>query len=116
MTATEIITSIVMFIGIFFTVSSAVGIIRMPDVYSRVSVAGKSTTFGVAFVVLAVFIYFIPKGIFEFRLLLTIVFLFLAAPMSGLMIDRSAHRRGVPLEETHVVDDLRDAYSETKED
>lgn len=88
---------------------SAFGVMRLPDVYSRMHAAGKSSTLGVIFLMLAVIIYFLPKE-FNAKILLVIVFVFMTAPLSGLLINRSAYRRGVPLDKSSVRDDLQEMY------
>jgi len=86
----------------------------LPDVYSRMHAAGKSGTLGVVFLMLAVFLYFIPEGIINAKILLAIIFVFMTAPLSALMIDRSAYRIGVPLEKNSVQDDLKVMYDQQK--
>src|SRR5690625_5337582 len=84
---------------------------RLPDVYSRMHAAGKSSTLGVVSLMLAAFLYFIPEGIINAKILLAILFIFMTAPLSALMITRSAYRIGVPLEKNSVQDDLKDRKS-----
>lgn len=110
LTATEVIVSIFILVGVFFTFLSAIGVIRLPDVYSRMHAAGKSSTLGVISLMLATFIYFIPEGIVNAKILLAILFVFLTAPLSSLMVTRSAYRIGVPLEKKTVQDDLKKMY------
>lgn len=112
LTAIEIIASILVLIGVFFTLLSAIGVIRLPDVYSRMHAAGKSSTLGVIFLMLAVFVYFIPQGIVNGKILLAIVFVFITAPLSALMVNRSAYRIGVPLAKNSVQDDLKKMYKQ----
>lgn len=112
MTTIEIIVSFFVLVGVFFTLLSAIGIIRLPDVYSRMHAAGKSSTFGVISLIIAAFLYFIPDGDFNVKLLLAILFVFMTAPLSSLMINRSAYRFGVPLEKDTVQDDLKEVYEE----
>lgn len=97
-------------VGVFFTLLSALGIIRLADVYTRMHAAGKSSTFGVISLIIAVFLYFIPEGIFNVKLLLAILFVFMTAPLSALMINRTAYKLGVPLEKNTVQDDLQKMY------
>ena len=114
LTVIEIITCIFILIGVFFTFLSAVGVIRLPDVYSRMHAAGKSSTLGVIFLMLAVVVYFIPEGIINAKILLAIIFVFMTAPLSSLMVNRSAYRIGVPLEKNNVQDDLKEMYNQEK--
>ena len=115
LTTIEIIVSIFVLIGVFFTLLSAIGVLRLPDVYSRVHAAGKSSTFGVISLMIAAFLYFIPEGIVNVKILLAIVFVFMTAPLSALMLNRSAYRIGVPLEKNTVQDDLKEMYDQRKE-
>lgn len=114
LTTIEIIVSIFILIGVFFTLLSSVGVLRLPDVYSRVHAAGKSSTFGVIFLMIATFLYFIPEGIINVKILLAIIFVFITAPLSSLMINRSSYRIGVPLEKNSVQDDLKEIYNQRK--
>ncbi|MCF3944884.1 monovalent cation/H(+) antiporter subunit G [Oceanobacillus sp. APA_J-2(6-2)] len=114
MTTTEIITSFFLIVGSFFTFLSAIGVIRLHDVYSRVHAAGKSSTFGMISLMIAAFIYFIPEGIFNVKILLAILFVFMTAPLGALLINRSAYRNGVSMEKNTVQDDLKEAYKDEK--
>ena len=110
LTATEIIVSIFILIGVFFTLLSAIGVIRLPDVYNRMHAAGKSSTLGVISLMIATVIYFIPEGVMNAKILLSIFFIFITAPLSSLMVTRSAYRIGVPLEKKTIQDDLKNMY------
>ncbi len=104
----EIIAAILILIGTFFSFLSAIGILRLPDVYTRSHAASKSTTLGVLCILTGTFLFFlITDYYFSIRLLLGIFFVFLTAPVSAHMICRSAHRSGVPLSDTSVQDDLK---------
>ncbi|WP_080876311.1 monovalent cation/H(+) antiporter subunit G [Oceanobacillus timonensis] len=106
----DILVAIFVVIGVFFAVVSAIGIVRLKDVYSRAHASGKSATLGVIFIMLAVFIHFLSQGIMNAKVLLAIVFLFLTAPVASLMITRSAYRTGVKLDKNTGIDDLKEMY------
>lgn len=110
LTTNEIFVSIFILIGVFFTLLSAIGVLRLPDVYSRVHAAGKSSTLGVISLMIAAFLYFIPEGIVNVKILLAIIFVFITAPLSALVINRTSYRIGVPLEKNTIQDDLKKAY------
>lgn len=114
MTTIEIITSFFLLVGAFFTLLAAVGIIRLKDVYSRMHAAGKTSTFGMISLMIAAFIYFIPDGYFNIKILLAILFVFMTAPLGALMVNRSAYRNGVPLEKNTLQDDLKEMYKDEK--
>lgn len=106
----DTIVAIFVIIGVFFTVVSAIGIVRLKDVYSRTHASGKSATLGVIFIMLAVFIHFLSQGVVNAKVLLAIIFLFLTAPVASLMITRSAYRNGVKFDKRTVTDDLKEMY------
>ncbi|MEK4301770.1 monovalent cation/H(+) antiporter subunit G [Oceanobacillus sp. FSL W8-0428] len=106
----EVIVAVFVIIGVFFAVVSAIGIVRLKDVYSRAHASGKSATLGVIFIMLAVFIHFLSQGEMNAKILLAILFLFLTAPVASLMITRSAYRNGVKLDKNTVIDDLKEMY------
>ncbi|WP_078552737.1 monovalent cation/H(+) antiporter subunit G [Bacillus alkalicellulosilyticus] len=112
MSLIEIIISILVLLGGLLSLLGAIGIIRFPDVYGRLHAATKSATLGVILIMLATFLYFlIIEQQFVVKVLLTIVFVFLTAPVAGLMMSRSAYRIGVPLWEKSVQDDLKHKVS-----
>ncbi|MCX7675012.1 MAG: monovalent cation/H(+) antiporter subunit G [Bdellovibrionaceae bacterium] len=46
-------------IALFFTLSAAIGVWRLPDFYTRMHAASKVSSFGVGFLLVAVRIYFL---------------------------------------------------------
>jgi multicomponent Na+:H+ antiporter subunit G len=108
---TEIIISLFVLLGGFLSLLGSIGIIRFPDVYGRLHAATKSATLGVISIMLAVFVHFhFVEGLFSGKILLTIVFVFLTAPVAGFMISRSAYNVGVELWDQSVQDDLKKAF------
>jgi multicomponent Na+:H+ antiporter subunit G len=86
---------------------AAVGVVRMPDVFSRMQAATKASSLGIGCMMLAVAVYFGDLAITT-RVLMIVVFIFLTAPVSAHMIGRAAYRVGVPPWKGTVIDDLRD--------
>ncbi|WP_027963509.1 monovalent cation/H(+) antiporter subunit G [Halalkalibacillus halophilus] len=108
----EILISILLLLGTFFSISGSLGILRFPDVYTRLHAATKAATLGVACVLLGSFIYlFFDQGIISGKLLLGILFVLITAPISGHMISRAAYNSGVDLwersEKDHLSKDLK---------
>ncbi|WP_059102700.1 monovalent cation/H(+) antiporter subunit G [Shouchella shacheensis] len=115
MTAIEWIVSIFVIVGGFFSLLAGIGLIRLPDVYARLHATGKNSTFGVVTIMLGTFLYFlIENEMFIGKLLLTILFVFITAPVAALMISRSAYRTGVPLHPTSVRDEMKPFYEEER--
>jgi len=107
----EIIISFFIIVGTFFVISGSIGMLRFPDVYSRLHAATKSSTLGVAGILIGAFLYFLlDEGVVAGKLLLGILFLLLTAPVGGHMISRAAYIRGVSVWANHVEkDELHDA-------
>jgi multicomponent Na+:H+ antiporter subunit G len=114
-TAIEVIVAILILIGTFFSFLSAIGLVRLPDVYTRSHAASKSTTLGVLCTLFGTFLYFLfSDSYISIRLILGIFFVFLTAPVSAHMICRSAYRSNVKLAEVSVQDDLEEYLSQYK--
>lgn len=111
----EIVCALLLLSGAAFMLLSAVGILRMPDLYMRMSAATKASTLGAAAMMLAAAVYFGESGITA-RAVATIIFLLLTAPIAAHMIGRAAYFTGVPLWEKTKFDELAGRYdAETHE-
>lgn len=107
MTLFEIGTLLVASLGVFFTMVSSLGLIRLPDLYTRVHAAGKAGTLGIVGVLLGVGIYYAgaQNVAIVLRMLALIAFFFLTAPVAAHMLDRAAFLTGVkPIEGTRPND------------
>lgn len=95
-------------IGSITSVISALGLIRLPDVYTRTHAASKSSTLSVMVSLLGAFIYFwFHDGYVSIRLILGIIFVLITSPVAGHLICRAAYRARVPLAEGSGADELR---------
>lgn len=107
---TEIIDGVIMLlvmVGALLTLISAIGALRLPDVYTRSHAISKSTTLGIMLILTGTLLHFwFRHDHFNSRLLLAIVFIFLTSPVSAHLISRAAYYSGVPLWEGTVRDDL----------
>ncbi|WP_438319180.1 monovalent cation/H(+) antiporter subunit G [Sporosarcina sp. FA9] len=103
----NILTIITISVGVIFTVVTTIGVLRLPDVYTRAHAASKSATLGVLSILLGVFIhYWFVEGHFSVKLILGIVFLFVTAPIGGHLMSRAAYMSGVKPTSLTVGDDL----------
>ncbi|MCM3393176.1 Na+/H+ antiporter subunit G [Cytobacillus oceanisediminis] len=115
--SSEFIAAILILTGTIFSFLSAIGIIRLPDVYTRSHAASKSSTLGVLFTLFGAFLFFLfADDFFSIRLLLGIFFVFLTAPISAHVICRAAYRSSVKLSKESVQDDLKDVLRKEPED
>lgn len=105
-------SAILILIASIISVISACGMIRFPDVYTRIHAATKSTTLAVLLTLTGAFFYiWADIGFISVRLILGIVFVFLTAPVAGHLIIRAAYRSHVKLAESSIEDELeKDNY------
>lgn len=80
-------------IGVIFMLISAIGLLRLPDVFSRMHAAGKASTVGVSCLLLAAGVHFWNQDLF-FRMILLIALIFATAPISTSAMARAAYRTG----------------------
>ncbi|MBC1398594.1 monovalent cation/H(+) antiporter subunit G [Listeria fleischmannii] len=94
----EIIISVMVLIGGLLSILAAIGVIRLPDVYTRTHAAGISNTFGVSILLFATVGYFFHSGEgFNARVILAVFFIYLTTPVASHLINRAAYDTGVPL-------------------
>lgn len=94
--------------GAIFVFMAALGIVRMPDLYLRISVTTKAATLGVGLILLAAALYF-QEASMTTRVLAIIFFLFLTAPISAHLIGKASYFVGIPLWRKTKVDDLKES-------
>ena len=91
--------------GCFFILVSAIGMVRFPDVYTRLHASTKLVTLGGMGIFGGGALSFLSVGASE-RVLLIFAFFFLTAPLSGYMISRSSYLLGLKMyEEETTVDE-----------
>lgn len=105
----EIIIAALLVVGAFFMFVAGLGIIRMPDLFMRMSCSTKAGTIGIGVALLALALYFADISVAA-RAMATIAFVFLTAPVSSHRIGRVAYLVGVPLWSKTVKDELRNVY------
>lgn len=114
---TDWIVAILILVGTAFSFIAAVGVLRMPDFYSRLQSSTKAMTLGVGCTVLAAAFYFEDQGVVTHALLVA-AFLTITAPVAAQMIGRAAYAENVAQWEGTIVDEFEgneeDLRSETE--
>jgi multicomponent Na+:H+ antiporter subunit G len=90
----ELVGSLFILLGAVFLFSAGVGLLRMPDPFTRIQAGTKATTLGAALVMIGLAIY--HPG-WSFKLLLVVGFVFVSNPVSSHALARAGHRRGTPM-------------------
>lgn len=94
-------------IGLAFTLSGAVGILRMPDVYSRIQCSSKTVTMGALPVLIALVVAEGPVSSYGSRALLVAALLLILNPAASHALARAAYKSGVPMWPGAVTDEPR---------
>ncbi len=92
----EILVSLFLLLGGFLSLVAAAGVIRLPDLFSRMHAATKSGTVGVSSIVIGMILHFSSTTVTT-RGVLVIAFFLLTAPVAAHMIGRAAYHSGVSL-------------------
>lgn len=90
------IVSIFMLLGSFFVLIAAIGVFRLPDIFTRMHAATKAGAFGATLLLIAAAVHF-PHFRTIIMALLIVCFFYLTAPVAAQMLGRTAYRRGSEL-------------------
>ena len=97
--------------GCFFAFAGAVGIVRMPDTFSRMQSSTNITTLGILLTLVGAFLYFLlvmHSWGSAAKVVVIGVLTVVANPVGGHAVARAAYRIGVRPKRELVVDDLAD--------
>lgn len=104
---------IVAALGIILMMVAGIGLLRMPDLLTRMHASSKAGTLGAALVLLAVALHFGDAAV-TVRVVVVCAFLLLTAPIASHVIARAAYRVGVPLSDETVVDELAERLRDVR--
>ncbi|MFH1013299.1 MAG: monovalent cation/H(+) antiporter subunit G [Thermoplasmatota archaeon] len=100
-------------VGVFFNLLAGIGLLRFPDVYTRLHAGTKCTTFGSIFIIGSVIIlglktwYFgdVNGSVLTIHSIAALLAILLTNPVGAHAIARAAHRSGV-MPVNAVIDEL----------
>ena len=96
MSARDVLAAALLLVGVLTALLAAVGLLRMPDVFTRMSATSKASTLAKMCVFLALALEFGELGVTT-RALAAVAFVFLTAPLAAHAIGRAAVALGIPL-------------------
>lgn len=96
MSVRDLLAAALMLAGVATAFLAALGVLRMPDVLTRMSATSKASTLAKMCIFLALAIAFDDLGVAA-RALAAVAFVFLTAPLAAHAIGRAAFALGVPL-------------------
>ena len=107
MSAVDVLSSVLLLTGVLLALLAGLGLVRFPDVFSRMHAATKPATLGMLLVTIGAAVRQ-DEGSDATKLLLVAAFQFLTAPVAAHMIGRAAYRSGAGAPENLVCDELKD--------
>jgi len=108
--ASDVLVAVALLAGAGFIFVAALGVVRFPDLFTRMHAASKAGSLGLGCVLVGVAISF-PEPAVIVKCLLVLVFVFLTTPIAAHMIGRAAYLLKVPFWKGTVADDLAGRYS-----
>ena len=90
----QYLSAAVLVIGALFSLLAAVGILRLPDLFTRMHAASKAGAVGAGLALIAVALVSFNAPV-NLRALLGVVFLLLTTPVSAHLLARAAYQAGI---------------------
>jgi multicomponent Na+:H+ antiporter subunit G len=91
------LSSLCLFIGIVALLIGSIGLVRLPDVYSRMHAVGMMDTAGIGFLILGMMLH-AGLTLVTVKLAFIGIFLFFTSPIAGHAVMQAAYKDGVKLE------------------
>jgi len=104
----------VLLLGTLFTLVAAIGVVRLPDLYTRMHAASKAGAVGGGLVLLAVALLCFDVGV-AMRAIIGVVFLLLTTPVAAHLLARASYRSSDQLPANMVCDDLKSSSEQNSE-
>jgi len=102
----NIISIILISIGVLFNLFGCIGLVRLPDVYNRLQSATKCVTLGTCSILLGILIKYGFNDI-GVKALIAIPLLFLSATVAAHSLVRGAYIFGIKMGDKSVIDDYK---------
>jgi multicomponent Na+:H+ antiporter subunit G len=104
------LASLLVVLGSALVLVACLGLVRLPDLYTRMHASTKPATLGVSLIVVALAIHSGELGI-AVRALLIVLFFLLTAPVAAHRLGQAAYRSGVARWSGTVRDDLAESVA-----
>ena len=103
-TIVPILSSLCLFIGIVALLIGSIGLLRLPDVYSRMHALGIIDTAGVGFLILGMMLH-AGLTLVTVKLVFVGIFVFFTSPIAGHAVVQAAYKDGVKPEGENKISD-----------
>ncbi|SMQ60925.1 multicomponent Na+:H+ antiporter subunit G [Devosia lucknowensis] len=92
-------------VGALFTLLAAIGVVRLPDLYTRMHAASKAGAVGGGLILLAVAVLSQDAAV-SVRAIIGVVFLLLTTPVSAHLLARASYLSGYKPSSETLIDEL----------
>lgn len=100
-----VIVAVLCAVGLFVSFTGVLGILRMPDVYTRIQCSSKTITLGAIPLLVALAVAKGPVTTYGSRALIVAGLLLLVNPAASHALSRAAYKTGVPMWHGAVTDE-----------
>jgi multicomponent Na+:H+ antiporter subunit G len=100
----EVISSILLLLGAVLLLIASIGVLRLPDLYTRMQAATKSSAMGLMLILTALCVYYFNL-ILLVKSILILIFIFATFPIASHMISGVGHMLNIKKWEKTVMDD-----------
>jgi multicomponent Na+:H+ antiporter subunit G len=104
----DVVSGTLLVVGVLLSLVASLGVLRFPDLFSRMHAATKPATLGLLLVLCGAALQMIDPGDIV-ELALVAAFQLITAPVAAHMIGRAAYRSGITLSSEHELDELAEA-------
>jgi multicomponent Na+:H+ antiporter subunit G len=99
------LAALLLLVGSVFSLLAAIGIVRLPDLYTRMHAASKAGSVGAGFIFLSIMVGSFDGPII-LRAIIGLIFLLLTTPVSAHLLARAAYMTGLKPTSLTVLNDL----------
>ena len=106
-----ILIAILLILGLFFCAVGVIGLLRMPDAYTRMQASTCIGTLGTILTGIACIIFALWQGMgmgMVVKIVLFVLFVVLTNPVAGHALCKAAHKMGVKPAKRFVMDDYKE--------
>ncbi|WP_067965294.1 monovalent cation/H(+) antiporter subunit G [Nocardiopsis trehalosi] len=115
MTATDVVTAVLVPLGALFTLIGTIGLVRFPTLLNRMHAATKPDTVGLLLIITGA-AFQLPDVRSAAPMFLAAMFQFVTVPVLAQTVGRVSYSRGMVDSERLVVDELEEAVRTTRDD
>lgn len=97
---------VLLLLGGLFSLVAAIGVVRLPDLFTRMHAASKAGTVGSGLVLLAVAVVSADAGV-ALRAIVGIAFILITTPVAAHLLARASYRTSDQSHKNMVLDELK---------